>query len=271
MTASTSLPDFPVQTYDHMVPVPFAPPPLSPAPNGLYGATQWVPETGPTRWLDAGVQIRPAGNYGGIESFGVWNAGWCASLDDLTPEDRKIGLRPEVPEPFEAMTVWAADGCDLTEPSRAEVETRAAQVFRLEEHNAVERQFAARLLTDAVAPAEASDIVAAVSALEIALGRTNTLGFIHASSGWAARAAQANLLIRAGAGYITPLGHRWVFGGGYIDGLTDTLVATSQPYGWRSEVQLRTAVDEHANTFIAIAERSVVVGYERLLGAVEIG
>ncbi|WKG06634.1 hypothetical protein [Mycolicibacterium sp. HK-90] len=254
-----------------MLAVPFTPPPVNPAPNGLYGATQWTPETGPTRWLDGGVQIRPAGNYGGETSFGVWNADWCASLDDLTPDDRKAGLRPENPAPFEAMTVWAADECDLTEPSQTEVHQRAAQVFRLEEQNAVERQFAARLLTDSDNPGQADDIVDAVSQLEDALGRTNTQGFIHASTGWAARAAQANLLIRSGTGLTTPLGHRWVFGGGYIAGLTSTLMATSQPFGWRSDVQVRTATDERANSFIAIAERSVVVGYERLVGAVEIG
>lgn len=267
---TTALPDFPITTYDAMLAVPFTPPPVSPAPNGLYGATQWMPESGPTRWLDSGVQVRPAGNYGGDQSFGVWSADWCASLDDLTPDDRKAGLRPEIPAPFEAMTVWAADECDLTEPSQAEVQQRAAQVFRIEEQNAVERQFAARLLTDAGSPAQADDIVDAVSTLEEAMGRTNTIGFIHASTGWAARAAQANLLVRTGTGFTTPLGHRWVLGGGYIDGLTSTLVATSQPFGWRSEVQIRTAVDERANSFIAVAERSVVVGYERLVGAVEI-
>jgi hypothetical protein len=267
---TTALPDFPISTYDSFVPVPFTPPPVNPAPHGLNAATQWMPETGPTRWLDSGVQVRPAGNYGGDQSFGVWMADWCASLDDLTPDDRKAVLRTEIPAPFEAMTVWAADECDLTEPSQAEVRQRAAQVFRLEEHNAVERQFAARLLTDSGTPADSDDIVDAVSQLEDALGRTNTQGFIHASTGWAARAAQANLLIRTGTGFTTPLGHRWVFGGGYIEGLTSTLVATSQPFGWRSEVQVRTAIDERANTFIAIAERSVVVGYEKLVGAVEV-
>lgn len=263
--------DFPIATFDHMLAVPFTPPPVNPAPGGLNAATQWLPETGPTRWLGSGVQVRPAGNYGGAQSFGVWAADWCASLDDLTPADRKAGLRPEVADPFDAFTIWAADECDLTEQSRAEVEARAAQVFRLEEHNALERHVAARLLTDAGNPADAADIIDAVRQLENMLARTGTLGFIHASTGWAALAAQANLLIRTGTGYTTPLGHRWVFGGGYIDGLTSTLVATSQPYGWRSEVQVRTASDEHANSFIAIAERSVVVGYERFIGAVEIG
>ncbi len=270
MTAPTSLPDFPVTEHSAPLPVPFTPPPVNPAPGGLNAATQWLPETGPTRWLGSGVQVRPAGNYGGAQAFGVWDAPWCASLDDLTPEDRKVGVRPELTDPFEAFTIWAADECDLTEPSRAEVEARAAQVFRLEEHNAMERHFAARLLTDADNPADAANIIDAVSQLENMLARTSTIGFIHASTGWAALAAQANLLVRTGTGFATPLGHRWVFGGGYIDGLTSTLVATSQPYGWRSDIQVRTASDEHANSFIAIAERSVVIGYERFIGAVVI-
>ncbi|BBY67760.1 hypothetical protein [Mycolicibacterium helvum] len=264
---TVSLPDFPVDTYSAMLPVRFAPPPLNPSPNGLYAATEWIPESGPTRWLDSGIEMRPVGNYGGGQSFGVWVADWCASLDDLTPEDRKAALRPQIGDPFAAMTVWAADECDLTAPSRAEVRQRAAQVFRLEEQNAVERQFATRLLADAGSPGSAGDLVDAVSALEDALGRTNTLGFVHASTGWAARAARDNLLTRTGTGFTTPLGHRWVFGGGYIDGLGDTLVATSQPFGWRSEVQLRDAIDAHNNTFIAVAERSAVIGYEKLVGA----
>jgi hypothetical protein len=66
------------------------------------------------------------------------------------------------------------------------------------------------------------------------------------------------------------MGHRLVFGGGYVDGLGDTLVGTSQPFGWRNAVAIREAIDERHNLFVAIAERSVVVGYEALVGAVAI-
>lgn len=253
-----------------MLPVPFTPPAVNPAPNGLYPATTWLPQDGPTRWLDSGVEFRPSGNYGGSESFGVWTADWCASLDDLDPDDLKVALRPDVPDPFLALTIWAADECDVTAPSRAEVRERAMQVFRLEEQNGVEREFSARLLADAGTPAAVDDITEAVSKLEDELGATNTVGFIHASTGWAARAAQANLLVRNGLGFTTPLGHRWIFGGGYTAGLGQKLVATSQPFGWRTEVALREAVDPKADSFIAIAERSLVIGVEATIGAVNV-
>lgn len=257
----------PVTTYAEMLPTRFTPSPVNPSPNGLVAATQWLPESGPTRWLDAGVEIRPV-NYGGAASFGVWAADWCAQLDDLTPADRKVGLRPQIPEPFAAMTTWSADQCDLTEPSQSEVRERAAQIFRLEEPNAIEREFAVRLLADADTIVGVADIVEAVSTLETELGRTNTQGFVHASIGWAARAAQANILVRTGGGFTTPMGHRWVFGGGYADGLGDTLIATSQTFGWRGEVRQREAIDASRNEFVAIVERSLVVGYEQHIGAV---
>ena len=69
---------------------------------------------------------------------------------------------------------------------------------------------------------------------------------------------------------MSPLGHTWVFGGGYVDGLENVIIATSPTYGWRDEVQLRTAIDERHNTFAAVAERTVLVGYEHLIAAVEI-
>ena len=40
MTTPIPLPDFPITTYASMLPVPFTPPPVNPAPHGLYGATQ---------------------------------------------------------------------------------------------------------------------------------------------------------------------------------------------------------------------------------------
>ncbi|MDF3281682.1 hypothetical protein P3L18_08275 [Gordonia sp. N1V] len=59
-----------------------------------------------------------------------------------------------------------------------------------------------------------------------------------------------------------PLGHTWVIGGGYVDGLGKALIATSPTYGWRDEVAVRETISAENNEFIAIAERSVVVGWE---------
>lgn len=254
----------PIETYGSLLPVPFAAPPVNPSPQGLYAATAWTDITGPSRHL-SGVEIRPAGNYGGGSAFGVWESDWC-SVPPLDGE-RKEGTRPDWLDPFAPVTVWAYDECDLTAPSRREVEQRAMQIFWLHEHVAVEREFANRLLTDAGSPEAVATLTAAIGHLEAQFAITNTVGFIHAGVQWAAAAAASQLVGKSGTKLITPLGHTLVFGGGYVEGLEDTLVATSQPFGWRDATVLRTAIDERRNIFAAIAERSVLVGYEHLIGA----
>lgn len=238
---------------------------VNPAPNGLYGATAWADEGEPHRWLMAGVQVRPH-NYGGEAAFGVWDATWCVS-----PNDTKYGVRPNMePNPFDPIVVWAYDDCDPTKESQDEVIARAQQTMRIQEQNAVENEFAARVLVDAGAATTVASITAAVSKLEGLLAKTNTVGQIHASAEWAAYAAAAQLITRSGSALKTPLGHTWVFGGGYVAALGNKLVATSPTLGWRGEVNTRSAIRTQWNRFAAIAERSVVVGYEKAIGAVQI-
>lgn len=251
--------------------VQFDAPLVNPAPNGLFAATSWQDETGPLRWLPSGVDIRVF-NYGGENQFGVWTADWCAAEEDLDPvEDLKRGERPEFPDTFLALTTWAADYCDLRADSRDEVRLRAQQVHRLQEPNQVEKTLAVRMLADAGTPATATGIVAGVAKLEGLLAKTSTIGMIHASAELAASAAEANLIRYNGGKLVSPLGHTWVFGGGYVDGLGDTLVATSPTYGKRGRVTLKDAPSLKVNEFVAVAERSLVVGYEAAIGAAEIG
>lgn len=262
----------PVTTHDRPLPVSFEPPLLTPAPGGLYEATTWT-EVGPdqpSRHL-SGVEVRPVGNYGGEAQFGIWPNDSCATGTEPTPGLLKEGLRAAGLDPFEPVTVWAYDECDLTEPSRAEVQTRVQQILRLEEQVAVEREFAQRLKADAgVIDATAADLTLALGHLEGALALTNSVGFIHLGAQWAAVAAEARLMTRSGTGWTSPLGHRLVFGGGYVDGLDTVIVATSPTFGWRDQVAVRAAIDERANTFAAVAERTVLIGYEHLIAAVEI-
>ncbi len=249
----------------------FEAPLLNPSAAGLYGVTRWTEENGPPRWLSQGVRVKPW-NYPGELSSGLWSDPWCP--EDLGSDEGglKTGERPDILDPFDSLTVWAYDSTqcgDLSEASRNEARLRAQQTLRLEEQTVVEREFAARLLLDAGAPTVETDLVAAVGALELAFAATNTTGYIHASAKWAAVAARDNLLSRSGgAGMRTPLGNRWVFG--YATALGETLVASSQPFGWRDSVQLRESVAPQTNEFIAIAERSVVIGYEALIGAVTV-
>jgi len=262
----------PVTTYDSMLPVLFEPPLLNPSPNGLYAATSWT-EIGadePSRHL-SGVEVRPVGNYGGAGQFGLWPNDSCATGAEPTPGLRKEGTRPSGLDPFDSVTVWAYDECDLTAPSRAEVQARALQVLRLEEQVAVEREFAERLKADAGVIAQtAASLKLAVGYLEGALALTNTVAFLHIGAQWVAGAAETGLFVRNGTRLTSPLGHTWVVGGGYVEGLDNIIVATSPTSGWRDQVALRTAIDERANTFAAVAERTVLVGYEHLVAAVEI-
>lgn len=254
------------------LPVYFDPPLVNPSPHGLYSATSWIVTTGPARWLAEGVQVRPAGNYGGADAFGVWLADWC-SPPGSDEGDLKTGIRPEGGDPFLPVTVWAYDECDLTAPSRGEVRARAAQILRLEEQTAVEREFAARLLADAAALpsgiASSASLAEAVGYLEGELAKTNTVGQIHASAALAS-VGGPDVFLSSAPQWRTMLGHRMVFGGGYVEGLGTTLVATSPVFGWRDAVQVRETLDPQRNTFAAVAERSVVVAVERLVAAVTI-
>jgi hypothetical protein len=114
--------------------------------------------------------------------------------------------------------------------------------------------------------------VAAVGHLEQAFAATGTVGFIHARVGLLAVAEDRRMILRdAASGVVrTPAGHRWVFGGGYATPLGDKLIGTTPTFGWRDEVEVREAIQYERNQFVAIAERSVVVGYEALIGTAEI-
>ena len=136
----------------------------------------------------------------------------------------------------------------------------------------VERAFADRLLADAAVSlggiASADDLRLALGYLEGQLAVTNTVGVIHASPEWASR--EFGLVVASGTALRTPLGHLWIFGGGYVEGLGDTIVATSPVFGWRDEVALREAMDYSRDLFAVVAERSVLVAYEAVVAAVTV-
>ena len=134
----------------------------------------------------------------------------------------------------------------------------------------MEREFASRLLEDAGTLPSPTGLVAAVGVLEDAFAETDTVGVIHARPGLLSALCQAQLITRNGSTLKSPMGHTWVFGGGYVAELGNKLVATSPTLGWRGEVATRTTTTPELNRFTAIAERSVVVGYEALVGAVQV-
>ena len=135
----------------------------------------------------------------------------------------------------------------------------------------VEREFAERLKLDAAdlgAPQTATSLKAAVGYLEGAMALTNTIGYFHVGAQWASQ--EFGLFTKNGTRWVSPLGHIWVIGGGYVEGLDDQIIATSKPYGWRDTPTTRTAVDQYHNVFVAVAERSVTIGYEACIAAVTI-
>lgn len=248
-----------------LAPLEFYPPPVNPSPYGLFPAVNWRDEPGPTRFLAAGgVRVRPT-NYGGETAFGAWDAPWCEDPGS-TDTQLKDGERPLLPEPFTPFTLWAFDSCDPSPGSRAEVLERVQQNFRLLEPIAAEQMFAAVLLAGATVSVSRDTVREALAYLEGQLAKTNTVGQIHASP--VAASLDFGLVLPSGGALRTPLGHQWVFGGGYVDTLGDLLVATSPVFGWRDAVQVRPVLDYMQNTYAAIAERSVVLGYEKLVGAV---
>lgn len=242
--------------------------PLNPTAYGLYAATDWQPGNGPARFFN-GVEVRGP-NYGGAGSFGAWDTPWC-SVPPLDGGERKEGTRPEPLPPFEPITVWAYDECDPTPASRAEIAERATQVLRLEEQTAVERTFAERLKLDAadLGPLEtAASLKLAVGYLEGQAAITGTVAYFHVGAQWASQ--EFGLFLKSGTRWISPLGNIWVVGGGYVEGLDDIIVATSQPQGWRDAPTTREALDALTNTYVAVAERSVNIGYEAVIAAVQI-
>jgi len=255
-------------------PVQFWAPPVNPSPTGLYAATAWQPEnTAPARFL-AGVHILPE-NFDGASSSGVWGADWCAQPDDLTPDDVKKGERWAGLDPFDPVTMWGYDECALTAESRAEVKSRAAQTLRVMEQPLFEREFGGRLQADLTAEGgpidAAAPFLAALGMVEAYIAMGGQQGVIHAAVNVAPMAAFYQCLVKTGSGYLTPMGNRWVFGGGYLASIgSNTLMGTSPLYGWRDEIAVRETIKSEQNKYAVVAERSVLVGYEHFYGAMQI-
>lgn len=281
---------------------------VNPAPSGLYTATTWTEVTGPSRFLGEGVRFRPH-NYGGESAFGVWDAPWCASPDgqiktgsrpglpdpfapltvwayddcDLTDASRtdilervqqnlRLLEQNAVERELAERLLIDADGAGATATSTGLYEpplTESDGTLLYEPYNDPLEPKLYPVAGESGIP-DAPSITAAVARLEAEFAMTNTVGFIHAGAQWAAYAARSQLIVRSGSALKTPMGHTWVFGGGYVKGLENVIVGTSPTYGWRDQVQVRESVDATHNRRLAVAERNVVVGYEQCVAAARI-
>lgn len=249
----------------------YVPPLRGAAPGGLWYSVPWVEDDG-AHWSVAGKLFRSSvtGNYAGELASGVWNADWCGEPGSGDPQ-LKTGVRADDPEAFLPITTWAFDSCDLTEASRAEVQSRVQQIFRVREPLMVAREFAYRLLADAGAATAVTDLVDAVAEVESVFADHNATGVVHVSPRLLTHLAAALVVSRSGGGWVTPSGHTVIADGGYAPVLGDTtLVLTSAVYGWRSAVQVRQIPVPEENRTVAIAERTVLLGYEEPLGSIEV-
>ena len=110
-----------------LAPIEFDAPLLNPSPTGLHSATTFTEETGAPRWLAAGVRIR-VHNFGGEQSFGLWDTDWCLNPDQLSSDEEtglKTGVRPEFLDAFEQLTVWSSDQTQCGDLSAASQAARA--------------------------------------------------------------------------------------------------------------------------------------------------
>lgn len=249
-------------------------PPVKPSLLGLYGHVSWLTDPDPDRMLlHGGIKIRPH-NYGGDTAVDDWSQdNFALSSDDIT--DLKTGSRPDISSltAFVAKTVYAFDktqAADIRDVSLTEVRARASHNLELLEQGDLESALGTRLMSDAGTPSTATSLAEAVGILETKIALTGTTGAIHASPAMASLAAQDQILIGSFPNYTTALGNQWVFGGGYDDPLGTTLVATSPVYGWRTGVLTSESLTPLGNVFIAVAERSVLLGYEKFIAAATI-
>jgi hypothetical protein len=249
---------------------------LPPYPRGLFAHVDWVQQDGIPRFLlNDGVIVRPR-NFGGETSFGAWEAGWCADPDTIPADTLKEGVRPTFAEdrPFTHDVVFGADQNyvgNLREEERQETRDRALRALMRYEQVAAERQLAARMLADltalGIATGTATSVVDALGqfediAAELAVGGL----LIHGRPYYAVVEPSpftASLETKVG-------GLQYVAGGGYVDGLQDVLVLTSPVLGWRGADEQNEVTKHEYNQFVAVAERSLLLGYEKIIAAVEI-
>ena len=244
-----------------LLPITFTPPVAGPPTRGIFEAVDWEQDgDGPLRFLEGGVDIRRP-NFVTDDQVAVWTEEWNVAAGDVTTD--KIQARSDLSdENFSALTVFAYDRDEcphrLMEEARTFVRNRASSL--LARH--IQAQVEAHLSTQinaAATTASRPSLTGAVGAVERALQGFSTEDvFILADAELGAHLANAQLL----DGDRSPLGYRYVFTTGLGLG-TDSLVGITQLYGWRGPAVANDHIEHQTNDYIALAEQSLVVGFER--------
>jgi len=243
--------------------VEFWPELLTPIPGLLHPqVTHWVQgedDDEPARFmLGARVQVV---NYG--QTATVWNGAWN------TDGSEKTGSWADPLPDYESVCVNASSQCSLAVWDVEQARQRATQALRITLQPTVEASVATVLLTQAgTLPTPASDILTAAGQIEQQVAQSGAPAFCHLSPVWLPGLALGNMIVREPGSPVlkSPSGNlTWVFGGGYgtlTSGLGAALVATSQPYGFRTRVETFETVDEFTNTHYVVAEINVLVCWE---------
>lgn len=247
-------------TNSQVQPVVFRPPLLNPSPVGLVGSVLWQ-TMDPPRFLN-GVEFWPPGNLITNHAKAVPLEGWCQDgpekLPDPWPDPRR----------FTPVLMYAADECDMSEPTRSEVLDNVKHLVTLSESKLLEEHFWDQLTDDSAGETNNGGLVDMVGWCEQQLLVTGVTGVIHANAALGAQLAHERLLSSSGGRLVSPLGNQYVFGAGYDE---DMLIATTPLYGWRTPIDVReTLYGFKHNQFYAIAERAAVVGYEQKIATAEV-
>lgn len=250
--------------------VDFVAPRLDPV-QGVLAAVDWQQTTGPSRFLDSGVLVQRT-NFDGDTGYAEWNEAWNTTAQAVN--QTKEGERPDRNDtPFVATTAYAyaKNPCgDLLSVTRGETESRSAALLARSYHRTVATNLAGRFASDITAesiPSQAAaDVIVAISNLEASIADAEVnYAYIHLAPKHAAALVAARLVQLRADGWHTPLGHLLVFDSGYKVTLGQKLVATTQLYGWTSDVSGYAEVYHQTNEFISIHEQSTLIGYEQVL------
>jgi hypothetical protein len=268
-------------------------PPSEIATGGLFGAAsniyQGADLPGGNRW-ECGIEYEQ-------ETCGDV-AGWHSVCPPEAPTPKPATLQFPLTEGIPFTAVLGVQ-CPLVGYTLDEFERRVHNAHAANVARAVEEIFwtgsednnslagtAANPSDCEVLSATPLSVVGGISALEGFLASSyGGVGVVHAPATVAAYAAQAYQIERSGNQRLTPLGHRWAFGGGYMintgpDGVpaaagTAWLYATGAVNIWRSEVwinpsDLQYAFNTRTNDTLVYAEQNYVVTSECVCAAVPV-
>lgn len=246
---------------------------LGPPSKGLFEAVSWQQEGEPLRFLAAGVTVRQP-NFVDTLQVGVWGEAWNVAAVDVTTD--KIIKRGDLTDlDFLPFTLYAydQDPCPhrLMDEARSAVQSRATALLARHEQTQAELKLAATLTANTPTPGTAANLGEAVSLIEIGLadaGLDSSDGFVFANVEDATALLSAQFIEKRGGQFFTALDYRVIFTTELV--AAGSLRATPQLYGWRGSITTRDHIEHTANDYIAIAERSMVIGYEAVVVAADV-